>query len=142
MASAHLLPQLVSASLLNATMDQPGWREARKIASRVYFAGTSALTDPGDSEALQMLTLQNRENVIRCLNTMITALVDLRDDIDEVNEKSLHDRLRKAQAGRQNWLTERYAADWTELNRESVEKVSLKERLFGTMFNRADKKDK
>lgn len=92
MASAHLLPQLVSASLVNATMGQPGWQEARKVASRAYFAATSALTDQDDVEALRILTLQDRENVIHRLNSMITALVDLRDDIEDGNEDALKDR--------------------------------------------------
>ncbi|MDO8752707.1 MAG: prephenate dehydrogenase [Anaerolineales bacterium] len=142
MAYAHLLPQLVSASLLNATMDQPGWKEARKVASRVYFAATSALTGQEDTEALQMLTMQDRENVMHGLNAMITALVDLRDDIEDANEKSLKARLKKAQDGRQSWLNERSTANWTEIKTVPVEKISVRERLFGTMFNRTDKKEK
>jgi len=142
MASAHLLPQLVSAALLNATMEQPGWQEARKVASRVYFAATSALTGQEDTEALQMLTLHDRENVVHGLNAMILALADLRDDIEDAKEGSLKARLKKAQDGRQNWLNERSAANWMEMKTVPVEKISVKERLFGTMFNRADKKDK
>ena len=142
MASAHLLPQLVSASLLNATMGQPGWRETRKVASRAYFAATSAMTGQDDTEALQMLTLQDRENVIHSLNAMITALVDLRDDIEDGNEDALQDRLKAAQDGRKNWLNERFTANWMEMKREIVEKTSIKERLLGTMFSKPDKKDK
>lgn len=142
MASAHLLPQLVSASLVNATMGQPGWQEARKVASRAYFAATSALTDQDDVEALRILTLQDRENVIHRLNSMITALVDLRDDIEDGNEDALKARLKKAQAGHQNWLNERFTANWMEMKREAVEKISVRERLFGTMFSKPDKKDK
>ena len=32
MSATHLLPQLLAAALLNATIDQPGWREAQKLA--------------------------------------------------------------------------------------------------------------
>lgn len=142
MASVHLLPQLVSASLLNATMDQPGWREARKVASRPYFAATSALTEQDDAEVLQMLVIQNRENVLQKLDAMISALVELRSDIEDSNEKSLRDRLKKAQDGRQNWLNERFAANWTATKRETIEKISIKERLLGTMFSKPGAKDK
>ncbi|MDP1714804.1 MAG: prephenate dehydrogenase/arogenate dehydrogenase family protein [Anaerolineales bacterium] len=142
MASAHLLPQLVSASLLNATMGQPGWRETRKAASRAYFAATSAMTGQDDTEALQMLVLQNRENVLQKLDAMITALVELRYDVEDANEKSLKDRLKNAQDGRQNWLNERFTANWMEMKREPVEKISVRERLFGTMFSKPDNKDK
>lgn len=142
MASAQLLPQWVSASLLNATISQPGWQETRKVASRAYFSATSALTDQDDAESLRVLTLQDRENVIHRLNAMITALVGVRDDIEDGNEDALKDRLKAAQDGRQNWLNERFTANWMEMKREPVKKISIKERLFGTMFSKPDKKDK
>jgi hypothetical protein len=43
MSTTHLLPQLVSASLLNATIDQPGWLDARKMAGRAYATVTAGL---------------------------------------------------------------------------------------------------
>lgn len=140
MASAHLLPQLVSASLLNATIPQPGWREVRKAASRTYFAATSALADQEDTEALHMLVLQNRGNVLQKLDAMITALLELRNDIEDANEPALKDRLEQAQDGRRTWLNERFAANWTGVKRAPIEKISIKERLFGTMFNKPDDK--
>jgi prephenate dehydrogenase len=140
MSSAHLLPQLVSASLLNATILQPGWQEVRKAASRAYFAVTSALADQEDTEALHMLVRQNRENVLQKLDAMISALVELRYDVEDANEQALKDRLKKAQDGRQNWLNERFTANWMGIKREPIEKISIKERLFGSMFNRPDDK--
>lgn len=142
MASAQLLPQLVSASLLNATISQPGWQEVRKVASRAYFAATSAFTGQDDADALHMLILQNRENVMQKLDAMITALVELRYDIEDTNEKALKDRLKKAQNGRQDWLKERSSANWMEAKREPVEKISMSERLFGTFFSKSDKDKK
>jgi prephenate dehydrogenase len=139
--TAYLLPQLVSVALLNATTDQPGWQEARKVASRAYFATTSVLDDQEDTEALEMLVMQNRENVLRKLDAMITALIDLRHDIEEPNEKILKDRLKKAYDGRQNWLNERFGANWMEIRREPIEKISMKERLFGTKLGGPAKKD-
>ncbi len=47
MASAHIVPQLVAAGLLNAVVDQPGWKEARKLAGRPFAALTSALAVSG-----------------------------------------------------------------------------------------------
>lgn len=144
MASAHLLPQLVSVSLLSATIGQPGWQEVRKVASRVYYSATSSFSEQDDAEALQMLSLQDRENVIHALDRMITVLVELRGDIEDGNEEALKARLKKAQDGRRNWLKERSAANWMETGREPVEKISVSERLFGTFFSSAhkDKKEK
>lgn len=141
MASAQLLPQLVSATLLNATTSQPGWQEVRKVASRAYYAATSAFTGQDEITSLHMQVMQNRENMMQKLDTMITALVELRYDIEDGNEKALKDRLQKAQDGRQNWLKERSAASWMEAKREPVEKISMSERLLGTFFSKPkDKK--
>ncbi|MBE0670449.1 MAG: prephenate dehydrogenase [Anaerolineales bacterium] len=142
MASAQLLPQLVSATLLNATTSQPGWQEVRKVASRAYYAATSALTGQDEITSLHMQVMQNRENMMQKLDAMITALVELRYDIEDGNEKALRDRLQKAQDGRQNWLKERSAASWMEAKREPVEKISMSERLLGTFFTKPkDKKE-
>lgn len=142
-SSALLLPQLVSASLLNATIGQPGWQEVRKTASRAYYAATSAFTGQDDVTALHMQVIQNRENILQKLDAMITSLVELRYDIEDGNEKALKDRLQKAQDGRQDWLKERSAASWMEAKREPVEKISMSERLLGTFFSKPkDKKEK
>ena len=143
MSSAYLLPQLVSATLINATTGQPGWQEVRKVASRAYYAATSAFTGQDEVTSLHMQVMQNRESVMQKIDAMITALVELRYDIEDANEKALKDRLQKAQDGRQNWLKERSAASWMEAKREPVEKISMSERLLGTFFSKPkDKKEK
>lgn len=139
-ASTHLLPQLVSAALLNATVDQPGWKDGRKLAGRAFIAATSALTIHKDSEALQMLSSHNRENVTRSLNSMISALQALRDDIETGNDRSVKERLRSAQEGRTNWLNERESANWVELQHEPTDYPSVNERLFGSLMGRRTKK--
>ena len=139
MASAHLLPQLVSAALLNATVDQPGWKDGRKLAGRAYIAATSALMAQNDSESLRMLALHNRENVARSLNTMIAALQTLRDDIEKGNDEGVKNRLQAAQAGRENWLNERSSANWVEMQREPANYPSTTERLFGGIIGRRTK---
>lgn len=142
-SSAQILPKLVAASLLNATISQPGWQEVRKVASREYYAATSAFTGQDDTEALHMLVMQNRENVLQKLDAMITSLVELRYDVEDANEKALKDRLKTAQDGRQNWLKERSAASWMEARRQPVEKIPMSERLLGTFFSKPkDKKEK
>jgi prephenate dehydrogenase len=44
MATAHLLPQLAAAALVNAAVDQPGWPDIRKLAGR-HFAASTALVE-------------------------------------------------------------------------------------------------
>ncbi|MDL1920919.1 prephenate dehydrogenase [Chloroflexi bacterium CFX5] len=135
MASTHLLPQLLSAALLNATIGQPGWNDLRKMAGRNYFAATSALTDSDGAEALGMASLHNRENVVRALNAYITSLVDLRDDL-EGNEDAFRKRLDSARNGRLNWILERGKADWTKMPDNNFEKPSLMETLLGSKLGK------
>jgi len=139
--STHLLPQLTSAALLNATIDQPGWKDARKIASRAYSAATSGL-DFDDLKSLQMTALQDRANVVRVLDTMIAALRGLRDDVESENAEGLKDRLEAAREGRENWLNERGSANWVEMQRDPAQYPSLNERLFGSLIGRRSKHSK
>lgn len=139
MASAYLLPQLVSTALLNATMNQPGWKEARKVAERAYHATTSI---QDDSDSLWMLSLHNRENTIRVLNAMIQSLVELRDDVEDGNDEALKNRLKAAQSGREDWLSDRFSATWADRKTPSLEKTPLKERLLGSMLGKSTKDKK
>ncbi len=66
MAATHLLPQLMAAALLNATVDQPGWREGRKFAGRAYAEATAPAVLPWDSHSLAAAALLNRETRCAC----------------------------------------------------------------------------
>jgi prephenate dehydrogenase len=139
MAAAHILPQLVSTALLNATVDQPGWSDVRKMAGRAYTAGTSAV-DFDKEEALKMLSLQNQTNVIHAIDAMIAALHDLREDIENGNEDSLKEHLSSAHAGRKEWLHERTKANWVEMQKDPANYPSMTEQLFGSIMGRKVKK--
>ncbi|MBC7879252.1 MAG: prephenate dehydrogenase [Anaerolineales bacterium] len=141
MVSTHLLPQLVSVALLNATVDQPGWKDGRKLAGRAFIAATSAM-QKDDAESLQMLALHNRDNVTRSLNLMIASLHALRDDIEKGNDEGVKDRMQSAQEGRTNWLNERTSANWVEMQREPTDYPSVNERLFGGLVGRRTKNKK
>jgi prephenate dehydrogenase len=139
MASAHILPQLVSAALLNATVNQPGWKDIRKVAGRPYTAATSA-TDFDKEEALKMLSLHDNTNVIHALDSMIAALRGLREDIQNGNEASLKNRLSGAREGHEDWIKERTNANWVEMQKDPTNYPSVSERLFGSVMGRKVKK--
>ena len=141
-ASVHLLPQLISAALLNATVDQPGWKDSRKIAGRAYVTTADSLANQDDISSLQTLSLQNRENVARALDVMVAALRGLREDIVEGNEESLKERLLSAHEGRENWLHERTSANWVEMQKDPAKYPSVSERLFGSIIGRQPNKRK
>ncbi len=112
MASTHIVPQLLSAALLNATIDQPGWREARKVAGRAYAEVTSPSSQLSEPKTLSRSALLNRENVLRSMDAVIAALQSLRGDLESEDEQALLLRLDRARDGRDLWWKQRQAADW------------------------------
>ncbi len=112
MAATHLLPQLMGAALLNATIDQPGWREGRKIAGRAYAEATGPLVHLSTPKTLRASVMLNRENMLRLMDGTIAALQTLRNDIADENGDLLEERLERARAGRDKWWNQRQAGDW------------------------------
>ncbi len=140
-ASTHILPQLLAASLLNATVGQPGWQEARKVAGRAFALSTAAMIDQDDAESLSMAIMQNREMMTSKLNSIITSLFDLRENIESGDESAVTEYLKKARTGRERWFDERASSDWLQAASGTIEAQSLSERLFGSLFSRPKKKE-
>ncbi|MBX3036340.1 MAG: prephenate dehydrogenase [Anaerolineales bacterium] len=141
-SSAYLLPQLVSASLLDSTINQPGWQEAQKVAGRAYFAASSAFSETDDAETLTSLSFQNRENLIRALEQMIRSLVNLRDELENKDEESFKALLKTVQQGRSDWMNERIKGEWGAIKEEKVGRVSLTETLLGSALSKRFKPNK
>ncbi len=137
--NAYLLPQLISAALLNITVNQPGWTDVRKVADRPYFAVTTA-SGFEDPDSLHTLTLHNKTNVLRSLDTFIAALQNLRDEIEDEDPSYLQKSLQTARKGRENWLGERLFSDWSDVQKPQVEYSSFSERLFGFLSGKKPKK--
>ena len=135
MSTTHLLPQLVAASLLNATIDQPGWQDARKVAGRAYATVTAGLAYQDEIDSLRLSALHNRVGVVQALDVTIAALRGLRDDIENGNDDGIALRLESALQGRKRWLSERMSAEWAKPPQtEARDFPSLSERLLGGMF--------
>ena len=111
MAATHLLPQLLAAGLLNATISQPGWREGRKVAGRAYAEATGPIAHM-TTEGLAAEAVLNRENVLRMLDGTLATLAAIRNDIDSHNQAALEERLERARQGRELWWKQRLVGDW------------------------------
>jgi prephenate dehydrogenase len=141
MAATHVLPQLIAASLTNATMDQPGWREGRKIAGRDYAEVTGPLAHLWDSKTLAAEASLNRENVLRMLDSVIAAMQVIRNDINQKDEDALNERLERAFMGRSKWWQERQSGDWSA---DGAAKLEMPEKggFLGRMFGKSSKTEK
>jgi prephenate dehydrogenase len=137
-SAMHVLPQLAAAALLDATVDRPGWQEARKLAGRPYATVTAGMAYHDDVESLQVTALGNRENVVRLLNVYIASLIRLRDEIDANDRESVNVSLEDALQGRIRWFDERIAADWLKGEAQQIDAPSFGDRvnqmLFGSMM--------
>jgi prephenate dehydrogenase len=129
-SAMHTLPQLASAALLDATVDQPGWHEARKLAGRPYAIVTAGVGYHDDMASLGESALGNRENVVRLLDTYISSLVQLRDEIEANDSKAVNAHLEALLKGRNRWLEERTTAQWVrQRDEEQVDTPSFTERM-------------
>ena len=144
LGTAQILPQLAAAALLDATLDKPGWQETKKLAGRPFAAVTSGLAYHDDAASLRESALENRENVVRLLNSYITSLISLRNDIDTGDRDALTKRLEETWDGRVRWFEERAKAEWLGKDTQKFDVVSFGERMnqifFGSMLDRTKPK--
>jgi prephenate dehydrogenase len=142
LASTHILPQLASAALLDATVDQPGWAEARKLAARPYASATAAAAYHDEAKSLGEAALVNRENIVRVLDVYMASLQRLRDQIQEGDGKAVAEFLEDAVKARDRWLSERTRADWQTLENPKVESFGdkLSHMFIGNIMERTKKR--
>ncbi|HCC78640.1 MAG: hypothetical protein A2X25_10000 [Chloroflexi bacterium GWB2_49_20] len=150
-AFTHLLPQLVSTALLNATLDQPGWRDGSKFAGSDYAAASSSIAGHEESASLCAAALLNKTHLLRSLEATLAALYGLRDDIENDQGEQLESLLEHARVGRAQWWNERHklASQANELQSAGMPKagdfwkqqVGFFSRLSGTRPPKREKKD-
>jgi len=134
MSIAHLLPQLTAAALLEATVDQPGWADGRKLAGRPFVGVTGGMAYYDDPASVKAAALANPTAVVHALDVLIACLLGLRDQIDEGDGEGLGQRLQAAFDARERWLTERSAAEWLGEGGEPVELPNVGEQLMQMFF--------
>jgi prephenate dehydrogenase len=145
MASAHLLPGLAAAALVEVVTSQSGWSDIRKLAGKNYSAAARAL-DIEETDSLAEAILCNRVNTVRMLDEYIATLASFRDDIASERQKELHGRLEETRQDLEQWHLERSRGDWlsVEFGRQELPKSSdfLKQQVGGLdkLFGRRKKK--
>ena len=139
-AATHILPQLMAAGLLNATIGQPGWQEGRKVAGRSYAEVSAPVMYPTEPKTLTTAAMLNRENVMRVLDGLVASMNAIRNDLSTEDNESLEERLNRAREGRKFWLQGRMSADWAAEEITTVEAPTASE-LFGRFIGRGRKKE-
>ncbi|HTP00539.1 MAG TPA: prephenate dehydrogenase/arogenate dehydrogenase family protein [Anaerolineales bacterium] len=134
MTAAHILPQLAAAALLDATVDQPGWLDARKLAGRPFVGVTGGLAYYDDVRSLKVAALGNPQAVGRALDVLIASLQGLRDGIQQGDEEAVGSVLQDAFDARERWLNERGAAEWLSEGGEPADLPNVGDQLMNALF--------
>ena len=144
LGKVQVLPQLAAAALLDATLDQPGWQEGKKLAARPYASVTSGFAYHDDAVSLCDVALENRESMVRLLNSYISSLIQLRDELEDSDREALGTRLENAWNGRIRWFEERADADWLNKEGQKIDAPSFGDRvnqmLLGSAFSNRTKR--
>jgi prephenate dehydrogenase len=139
-ASSQILPQLAAVALLNATMDQPGWQENRKVAGRSFADATQPVLHIDDVEKLGQAAILNKDNTLRVIDNLIAALRDLRQAVNDQDSEALHKAIEKARSGREQWLNQRQSGLWENLPADTP--IPSKAEIYGRMVGLGGRKDK
>ena len=134
MAATHILPQLIAATMLNITVGQPGWYEARKLAGRPYAALTSAAAEFEDASSLANQALASKEHMVRWIDSFMSNLYLLRQQLAEQETNKLVDQLANARAAREKWLVERSTANWAATETAPNVNLPSAKDVFARMF--------
>jgi prephenate dehydrogenase len=141
MSATHIVPQLLAAALLNATVDQPNWQEAGKMAGRAYAEVSGPIEHLGLPGTLAANALQNSDHVLRILNSVLASIRTLRDDIAAGDSETLNNRLERAYQGREKWWLERYPQRGPS-EAYTIKKPSVASMFFGDLINRRGREQK
>jgi prephenate dehydrogenase len=134
MAATHILPELIAAILLNTTVDQPGWYEARKLAGRSYAVVTSALVQSGEATSLSTQAISVQEHLVRWMDALMENLYQTRQLISLKDADKLLEELSRARLGREKWIRERTTANWAAIESAPNIEMPTSKQVFSRMF--------
>jgi prephenate dehydrogenase len=134
MSATHVLPQLISAALLNATVDQPGWRDTRKLADRSYAAITNASAQYDQPGALTRQALASQVHLLRWMDAFIDNLDAIRQQLAADDTDKLQEALTRARSGREKWLKEKNSLSWAAAEQGANVELPTARQVFTRMF--------
>lgn len=134
MAAVHVLPQLVAAAVVNTSVDQPGWQDARKLTGRPYAVGSSAVPKSGEVSSLSTQAISTQEHLVRRMDALIDNLAMLRQQISSGEAEKLQQELENARQRREKWLQQRTAANWAVNEIAPTTDLPTTRQVFSRMF--------
>jgi len=115
MAASQFLPQVISAALINATTEQPGWKEAGKVAGYAYHWASKPIQEMDEIKAISENAFANKENSVRVINNAIQSLITIRECIESQDTEELEKILEQANENRTQWQRQRGSSNWEKV---------------------------
>jgi len=132
MTMTFIMPRLLAASLLRATLNKPGWQDGRKIAGRAFARVSGPITPVDEPASLASAVMNNKDNVNRVIDDVIQSLQEFKKHMDEGDGDELLELLEQVQQGRYEWWRNRTSplsgAGEGQLNNPSA---NIFQQLFG-----------
>ncbi len=146
-AATEELPNVLGVVLFNALQQSEGWPELRRMVNPALALAIQNLRYQSPQDLLMLLT-HNRKNLIRHLETMIGALDELRDIMQEGPDEDgeflkLEAYLQRVGQTWEKWDTKRHSGKWEDTPRteSSVGLFGGLGGMFGTRSRRDDNAD-
>jgi prephenate dehydrogenase len=112
LSATRFLPQLTAAAVAMANINQPGWREGKKIAGSAFACVTAPLEALDERSELGLSAIHNRENMLRVIDNVISALMQLRSSIEAQDGAALKELLIGVKEERTFWISQRREGKW------------------------------
>ncbi len=108
------LPRILALALMEMAVQQPSWRELRRVAGSAFESSTRM--GEGEAASLSLLSISNRENLLRWIDSYSEVLASLRRALaeGEGEGEALTERIKKAGAERQKWLADQAQGQWQD----------------------------
>ncbi len=113
-SSTRLLPELLSAAFVGATIGKPGWQEARRLAGGPYAQVSQALQGIEGEKSPGQAALVNRAGALNGIDVLVDELLTLRSLIEAGEGEKLDERLNRARERRADWLRQRSTARYED----------------------------
>lgn len=143
LAATESLPYLLSAAYIQSIMNQPGWREARKLTNSPYFSLAQIITSINEREEFGESLILNKENLSRTINNMIESLRTIDNLLVEGDNPKIRKWVQDSIKKQNQWLEERNLSEWT--NGESNVRIPTSKEfiknIFSFGFKNRDKKN-
>lgn len=139
-AAVEHLPMILALALTETLVHQPAWRELRKVAGASLETGTKlAATDPIAHGAV---SVANRDNLMRWIDTYIASLSSIRTALETGEAEEMTKRFQTAFTERAKWLHDWTGGQWFEGPRtEMPARSSMLDTFVGSFWRRKPKKE-